>query len=141
MSLQVFYLSVSEDIQRLITRVNVASHRAMLGEVPTREALTPSNQRRLCLLQLEINHNHALFVPSVPNGKVESARRWHVAAPRRVYVWSASLCLCRMDDIQLCKEITRLKTELHKLVSVPGSAELMVSAGCLQSMREKKRHK
>ncbi|XP_075898836.1 bMERB domain-containing protein 1 isoform X2 [Nelusetta ayraudi] len=24
-----------------------------------------------------------------------------------------------MDDIQLCKEITRLKTELHKLVSVP----------------------
>ncbi|XP_047435239.1 bMERB domain-containing protein 1-like isoform X6 [Mugil cephalus] len=25
----------------------------------------------------------------------------------------------RMDDIQLCKEITRLKKELHKLVSVP----------------------
>lgn len=27
---------------------------------------------------------------------------------------------CRMDDIQLCKEITRLKKELHKLVSLPG---------------------
>ena len=26
----------------------------------------------------------------------------------------------RMDDIQLCKEITRLKQELQKLVSVPG---------------------
>ncbi|XP_040892249.1 bMERB domain-containing protein 1 isoform X1 [Toxotes jaculatrix] len=25
----------------------------------------------------------------------------------------------RMDDIQLCKEITRLKKELHKLVSIP----------------------
>ncbi|CAG14429.1 unnamed protein product [Tetraodon nigroviridis] len=25
-----------------------------------------------------------------------------------------------MDDIQLCKEITRLKKELHKLVSLPG---------------------
>ena len=28
--------------------------------------------------------------------------------------------LCRMDDIQLCKEITRLKKELQKLVSIPG---------------------
>lgn len=26
----------------------------------------------------------------------------------------------RMDDIQLCKEITRLKKELQKLVSIPG---------------------
>lgn len=25
-----------------------------------------------------------------------------------------------MDDIQLCKEITRLKKELQKLVSIPG---------------------
>lgn len=25
-----------------------------------------------------------------------------------------------MDDIQLCREITRLKTELQKLVSIPG---------------------
>lgn len=31
-----------------------------------------------------------------------------------------SLWVCRMDDIQLCKEITRLKKELHKLVSIPG---------------------
>jgi len=26
-----------------------------------------------------------------------------------------------MDDIQLCKEITRLKKELQKLVSIPGT--------------------
>lgn len=45
------------------------------------------------------------------------------------------MCLHRMDDIQLCKEITRLKTELHKLVSVPGSVEFMVSAGCMKRMR------
>ncbi len=30
------------------------------------------------------------------------------------------LLVCRMDDVQLCKEITRLKKELQKLVSVPG---------------------
>lgn len=28
-----------------------------------------------------------------------------------------------MDDIQLCKEITRLKKELHKLVSLPGRSD------------------
>lgn len=34
------------------------------------------------------------------------------------------LCRHRMDDIQLCKEITRLKTELHRLVSVPGRTKV-----------------
>uniref|UniRef100_U3J8I7 BMERB domain-containing protein n=1 Tax=Anas platyrhynchos platyrhynchos TaxID=8840 RepID=U3J8I7_ANAPP len=29
------------------------------------------------------------------------------------------LCLCRMDDIQLCKEISRLKKELQKLIALP----------------------
>lgn len=29
-----------------------------------------------------------------------------------------------MDDIQLCKEITRLKKELQKLVSIPGRSAL-----------------
>lgn len=124
MSLQVFYLSVSVDIQRLITRVkghHRERERETPAEVPPREALTLSNQMRLCLIQLEIHHNQALF-------SVEGARRWHVAALRRVRVSSALLCLHRMDDIQLCKEITRLKTELHKLVSVPGSAEFCASA-------------
>lgn len=32
------------------------------------------------------------------------------------------MCLRRMDDIQLCKEISRLKTELQKLLSLPGKA-------------------
>lgn len=105
-----------------------ASQRETLAEVPPREALTLSNQMRLCLIQLEIHHNQALFVPFLSNRKVESARRWHVAALRRVHVSSALLCLHRMDDIQLCKEITRLKTELHKLVSVPGSVEFCTSA-------------
>lgn len=37
-----------------------------------------------------------------------------------------------MDDVQLCKEITRLKKELHKLVSIPGrkpSLNMMVKKG------------
>lgn len=37
-------------------------------------------------------------------------------------------CLCRMDDIQLCKEITRLKKELHKLVSIPGRSPLGIDS-------------
>lgn len=47
-------------------------------------------------------------------------------------VWSLSspssppqrlrLCLRRMDDIQLCQEISRLKTELQKLLALPGEA-------------------
>lgn len=37
-------------------------------------------------------------------------------------------CLCRMDDIQLCKEITRLKKELHKLVSIPGRIPLDIDS-------------
>lgn len=32
------------------------------------------------------------------------------------------LCLCRMDDIQLCKEISRLKKDLQKLIALPGKA-------------------
>lgn len=32
-----------------------------------------------------------------------------------------------MDDIQLCKEITRLKKELHKLVSIPGTGQHLSS--------------
>lgn len=39
-------------------------------------------------------------------------------------------CLNRMDDIQLCKEITRLKKELHKLVSIPGRSPLGVHDCC-----------
>lgn len=127
-SLQVFYLSVSVDIQRVKVH-HRERERETPAEVPPREALTLSNQMRLCLIQLEIHHNQALFVPFFcPIGESRVRGVWHVAALRRVRVSSALLCLHRMDDIQLCKEITRLKTELHKLVSVPGSAEFCASA-------------
>lgn len=42
------------------------------------------------------------------------------------------VCLpLRMDDIQLCKEITRLKTELQKLVSNPGKLKSSLLAQLL----------
>lgn len=42
----------------------------------------------------------------------------------------------RMDDIQLCKEITRLKKELQKLVSIPGEAPLLVSWGTTNAVTD-----
>lgn len=41
-----------------------------------------------------------------------------------------------MDDIQLCKEITRLKKELQKLVSIPGEAPLLVSWGTTNAVTD-----
>lgn len=49
------------------------------------------------------------------------------------------LCLCRMDDIQLCKEISRLKKELQQLIALPGTAlqgsgELLPAAALSRSV-------
>ena len=37
-----------------------------------------------------------------------------------IVVISPPFSICRMDDIQLCKEISRLKKELQKLIALPG---------------------
>lgn len=50
-------------------------------------------------------------------------------------------CLNRMDDIQLCKEITRLKKELHKLVSIPGRSPLGVHDCCYWTKTNKQTNK
>lgn len=41
--------------------------RETLGEVTTREASTPSNPMRVCLVESRINPNQGLFVPFLPN--------------------------------------------------------------------------
>lgn len=43
------------------------------------------------------------------------------------YTFSSSFfSLIRMDDIQLCKEITQLRQELRKLVLIPGKTKFLI---------------
>ena len=46
-------------------------------------------------------------------------------------LWPCFLCFCRMDDIQLCKDIMNLKKELQSLVAIPGNAYLQPSIGIM----------
>lgn len=85
-------------------------------------------QKRLCHLLCDVNQQQAPAVSISISHLIVIALftlKWKVRshAPAKLCcMFSVLLCLCRMDDIQLCKEITRLKKDLHKLVSIPGTS-------------------